>query len=141
VKDERVLIKMHTANNIGYSTIHPVFVRKVVQAVKDGGGRPFVADVWWDTAGAEMRGYSAESLGCPVYPIAGPDEKYCYDHPRPYKNIQSWKVAGLAQDATFLVNFAHVKGIRPMVSVQPSRTWPGLYGRGDARPDARLHAL
>ena len=62
VKDERVIIKMHTANNIGYSTIHPVFVRKVVQAIKDGGGKPFVADVSWDAAGAEMRGYSAESL-------------------------------------------------------------------------------
>jgi len=110
VKDERVVIKMHTANNIGYSTIHPVFVRKVVQAIKDGGGKPFVADVPWDTAGAEMRGYSAESLGCPVYPAAGPDEKYFYEHEKPFKNIRSWKVAGLIQDATFLVNFAHVKG-------------------------------
>ncbi|MGD0750212.1 MAG: DUF362 domain-containing protein [Anaerolineales bacterium] len=110
VKDARVVIKMHTANNIGYSTIHPVFVRKVVQAIKEGGGKPFVADVPWDTVGAETRGYSAESLGCPVYPAAGPDEKYYYAHKRPFKNIQSWQVAGLIQDADFLVNFAHVKG-------------------------------
>lgn len=110
VKDERVVIKMHTANNIGYSTLHPVFVRKVVQAIKDGGGKPFIADVPWDVAGAEMRGYSAEVLGCPVYPAAGPDEKYYYDHARPFKSIQSWKVAGFIQDATFMVNFAHVKG-------------------------------
>ncbi len=27
VKGETVAIKMHTGNNIGYSTIHPVFVR------------------------------------------------------------------------------------------------------------------
>ena len=53
VKDETVLIKMHTGNNIVYSTIHPVFVRKVVQAIKDGGGKPFVADVSWD---AQRRG-------------------------------------------------------------------------------------
>jgi uncharacterized Fe-S center protein len=110
VKDERVIVKMHTANNIGYSTIHPVFVRKVVQAIKDGGGKPFVADISWDALGAEQRGYSAEALGCPVYPIGGPDEKYYYDHERPYKSIQSWKVAGFVQDATFMVNFAHVKG-------------------------------
>jgi len=25
VKDETVAIKMHTGNNIGYSTVHPVF--------------------------------------------------------------------------------------------------------------------
>jgi uncharacterized Fe-S center protein len=73
VKDEMVAIKMHTGNNIGYSTVHPVFVRRVVQAVKDGGGKPFIADVNWDVAGAETRGYTQEALGCPVYPVAGPD--------------------------------------------------------------------
>ena len=110
VKGETVVLKMHTGNNIGYSTVHPVFVRKVVQAIKDGGGKPFVADVSWDVAGAEGRGYTHEVLGCPVYPTAGVDEKYFYAHHRPFKNIQDWYVAGMIQDATFLVNFAHVKG-------------------------------
>jgi len=110
VKDETVAIKMHTGNNMVYSTLHPVFVRRVVQAVKDGGGKPFVVDVNWDAAGAEQRGYASEVLGCPVYPAAGPDEKYFYEHERPYKNIQKWKVAGLIQDSSFLINFAHVKG-------------------------------
>ena len=110
VQGETVVIKMHTGTNIGYSTVHPVFVRKVVKAVKEGGGQPFVADINWDARGAEERGYSAETLGCPVYPAAGPDDKYVYAHPRPFKNIQAWKVAGLIEDATFLINFAHVKG-------------------------------
>ena len=110
VKGETVAIKMHTGNNIGYSTVHAVFVRKVVQAVKEGGGKPFITDVTWDAKGAEERGYSTETLGCPVFPTAGPDEKYFYSHHRPYKNIQDWKLAGLIQDASFLVNLAHVKG-------------------------------
>jgi uncharacterized Fe-S center protein len=110
VKDETVVIKMHTGNNIVYSTIHPVFVRKVVQAIKDGGGKPFIADVSWDARGAEARGYASEVIGCQVYPAAGPDEKYFYTHHRPYKNIQEWQLAGMIQDATFLVDFAHVKG-------------------------------
>lgn len=110
VKDETVAIKMHTGNNIGYSTVHPVFVRKVVQAVKDGGGKPFVTDVNWDVRGAEERGYSSETLGCPVFPAAGPDEKYFYSYERPFKNIREWKMAGFIHDATFLINFAHVKG-------------------------------
>ncbi len=110
VKGETVAIKMHTGNNLSYSTIHPVFVRRVVQTVKDGGGKPYVLDVNWDAAGAEQRGYASEVIGCPVYPAAGPDEKYFYAHERPYKNIQTWKVAGLIEDASFLVNFAHVKG-------------------------------
>jgi uncharacterized Fe-S center protein len=110
VKDETVVIKMHTGNNIVYSTVHPVFVRKVVQAIKDGGGKPFIADVNWDAQGAEKRGYSPEVVGCQVFPAAGPDEKYFYRHHRPYKNIQDWHVAGMIEDATFLVNLAHVKG-------------------------------
>ena len=68
VKGETVAIKMHTGNNIVYSTVHPVFVRKVVQAVKEGGGKPFICDVNWDARGAEERGYSSETLGCSVYP-------------------------------------------------------------------------
>jgi uncharacterized protein len=110
VKGETVVLKMHTGTNIGYSTVHPVFVRKVVQAIKDGGGKPFIADVTWDVEGAETRGYTAETVGCPVYPAAGPDDKYVYLHHHPYKNIQDWQLAGMIQDATFLVNLAHVKG-------------------------------
>lgn len=101
---------MHVGTGIGYSTVHPVFVRKVVQAIKDGGGKPFVADIAYDVSGCTERGYTSEVLGCPVYPAAGLDEKYVYEYMRPYKNIQRWLLAGAIQDASFLVNFAHVKG-------------------------------
>jgi hypothetical protein len=110
VKGETVAIKMHTGNHIITSTIHPVFVRKVVQAVKEGGGKPFVADVNWDTVGAEERGYSSETIGCPVYPAAGLDEKYFYVHRKEFKGLKEWKVAGNIQDATFMINFSHIKG-------------------------------
>ena len=110
VKGETVALKMHTGNNLGYSTVHPVFVRKIVQAVKEGGGKVFVTDVNWDARGAEERGYSSETIGCPVFPTAGPDEKYFYSHHHPFKNIQDWKLAGLIQDASFLINLSHVKG-------------------------------
>jgi len=110
VKGESVALKMHTGNNLGYSTLHPVFVRKVVQAILDGGGHPFVVDVDWDINDSASRGYTSEVLGCPIYPSAGPGEHYFYDHHRPFKNIQDWKIAGLIQDATFLVNFSHAKG-------------------------------
>ena len=110
VKDENVCLKLHVGNNIGYSTIHPVFVRKVVQAIKDGGGKPFIVDVNWDVKGSEERGYTTEVLGCPIYPSAGLSEKYSYPHEWEYKNMKTWKVAGLVEEASFLVNFAHVKG-------------------------------
>ncbi len=110
VKDETVAIKIHTGSNIGYSTLHPVFVRRVVQAVLDGGGKPFVTDIDWDVQGAETRGYTRETLGCPIFPAAGLKEKYFYPHHHPFKGIEDWKVAGMIQDASFLINFAHIKG-------------------------------
>jgi uncharacterized Fe-S center protein len=110
VKGESVCLKLHVGSNIGYSVIHPVFVRKVVQAIKDGGGKPFIVDVDWDVNGCETRGYTTEVLGCPVFPSAGPQNDYFYAHEWEYKNLKTWKVAGMVEDATFLVNFAHVKG-------------------------------
>lgn len=110
VKGETVAIKMHLGSDLGYSTLHPLFVRRVVQAVKDGGGRPFVVDVAWDTQATETRGYTTETLGCPIYPSAGPRDTYYYAHHHPFKNIQDWKLAGMIQDASFLLNFSHVKG-------------------------------
>ncbi|HVN54190.1 MAG TPA: DUF362 domain-containing protein [Anaerolineaceae bacterium] len=110
VKGELVALKMHTGNHLGYSMIHPLFVRRVVQAIQEGGGKPFVVDVDWDVAGAESRGYTSETLGCPIYPSAGLKDRYHYEHHHPYKNIQDWQVAGMIEDATFLVNFSHVKG-------------------------------
>jgi uncharacterized Fe-S center protein len=110
VRGEIVAIKMHTGGDIGYSTVHPVFVRRIVRAVKEGGGKPFVTDINDDIISAEERGYTKETLGCPLYPAAGPDEKYYYAHEHPYKNMRTWKLAGYIRNASFLVNLAHIKG-------------------------------
>ncbi len=110
VKGETVALKMHLGNNLSYSVIHPVFVRKVVQAVKDGGGKVFIVDVDWDVRAHETRGYTMETVGCPIYPSAGLQEKFYYTHAHPFKNIQNWKVAGMVEDASFMINFSHTKG-------------------------------
>lgn len=110
VKGESVAIKMHLGGHVGYSTIHPVFVRRVVQAVKDGGGRPFVCDTSGAVGTAAERGYTAETLGCPIYPTGGPDEKYFVTFEREYKNIKEWRLGGTIRDASFLIDLSHVKG-------------------------------
>lgn len=74
VKDKQVAIKLHLGNNIGYSVIHPVFVRKIVQAVKDGGGKPIVCDISWDAISAAERGYTPKCLAV-RYPSGWPFRK------------------------------------------------------------------
>jgi uncharacterized protein len=110
VKNETVAIKMHLGGNVGYSTIHPVFVRKVVEAVLDGGGRPFITDVSSSCLTAYKRGYTQETLGCPIYPNGGPDEKYFYKYEKNYKSISEWLVGGMMHDASFLIDLSHIKG-------------------------------
>ncbi len=110
VKDELVAIKVHLGGNIGYSMIHPVFMRKVVQAVKEGGGRPFITDHSHAVTSSPMRGYTSETVGCPIIPVGGLNEQYFYPVAHEYRNIKEWRVAGQTADATFLIDFAHVKG-------------------------------
>lgn len=110
VKGEVVAIKMHLGGNIGYSTVHPVFVRKIVDAVKAGGGTPFVTDTPWAVMTGYQRGYTQETLGCSILPAAGIGETYYKTVVDPYKNIQEWKVAGQVADAGFLIDLAHAKG-------------------------------
>jgi len=110
VRNEYVAIKMHLGGHVGYSTVHPVFVRRVVRAVLDGGGKPFVCDTSQAALTAHERGYTAETIGCPIFPVAGPDERYFYTYRKRYKNIRDWGLGGHIEDATFLIDLAHVKG-------------------------------
>jgi uncharacterized Fe-S center protein len=119
VKDQRVAIKIHLGFNIGYSVVHPVFVRKVVQAVLDGGGKPFVTDVSHAVADAHTRGYTAETIGCPIYPAGGMDEKWVISHPYNYNQMTEFHIGGAIEEADFLIDLAHVKG-------HPATAWGGV---------------
>ena len=77
--DRRVAIKMHVGGYLGYSTIHPIFIRTLVSAVKDAGGWPFLTDGSFAVPGAAARGYTQEVLGAPIYPVAGAQDRYFYE--------------------------------------------------------------
>jgi uncharacterized Fe-S center protein len=137
VKGHRVAIKLHLGFNLGYSMVHPVFIRRVVQAVIDGGGKPFATDVAHSVADAHLRGYTAETLGCPLYPAAGIDEKWTVNHPYEYRGVKEFHVAGAVEEADFLIDFAHVKG-------HPCTGWGGAIknialGCVDGTTRGRMH--
>ena len=106
-----VPIKMHLGGGLGYTTIHPLLVRTVVEAVKAAGGRPFVVDAHFQAvADAAQRGYTGETLGCPIVGAGGPYESHIVTRPLGYRTLDEIRVLGAIWDAPCLINLSHVKG-------------------------------
>lgn len=110
VKDKRVALKMHLGSDLGYSTIPPLFVRLLVQALKEAGGQVYVTDTLWAIEGAVARGYTPEVLGAPIVPATGCADRYYYTVPVEYKTLREIQVAGEIRDADVLIDLSHVKG-------------------------------
>ena len=110
VKDKRVAVKMHLGGGVGYTTIHPVFIRTLVEKIKEAGGKPFLIDVAGSVASAAEHGYTQEVLGAPLVPAAGQGDRYFYKKRVSLNGLKEIQVAGEIHDADVLVNFSHVKG-------------------------------
>ena len=108
--DRTVAIKMHVGENIGFTTIHPLFVKMVVDAIKNAGGHPFITDGSWSVAGATARGYTQEVLGAPLRPAAGVMDKYFYTKPIGYRTLETVDLCGNIVDAEAMLVLSHGKG-------------------------------
>ncbi len=107
---KRVAIKMHLGGGMGFSTIHPFLTSRVVRAVKEAGGKPFVTDTAGAVESARERGYTAEVLGCPILPVAGPDDKYVYSRTINFRTMKTAELAGTIVDADAMIVLSHGKG-------------------------------
>lgn len=110
VEDKSVALKMHLGTNLGYTTIHPLFVKIIVDQLKKAGGRVFITYLDSSVASAKDRGYGEAVLGIPLISTTGLFDKYYYDHPVDFKTLDKVQVAGHIQDADVLIDFSHVKG-------------------------------
>lgn len=110
VKGKTVAIKMHVGDQIGYSTIPPIFVQKLVSFVQENGGDCFCTDHYLHERHPERRGYTEANLGCPLLDDCGHLGKYFYPKKVDFKTFKHVDVAGLIHDADFLIDFSHVKG-------------------------------
>jgi uncharacterized Fe-S center protein len=108
VKNRFTAVKMHLGRNIGYTTVHPLFVKTLVDRLKDYGAKVFVTDQ--EVEGAASRGYTQDFLGCPVVDACGVTEKYFYPKTVAFKTFHNVDVAGHIHDAEFMVDLSHVKG-------------------------------
>ena len=114
VADKSVAIKMHLGDDIGYTTIHPLFVRMLVQAVNAAGAKS-VKIIDDKVAGPTSsmgvaRGYTPEVVGCPVVSCFGPDNKHFTTLPIGFGSYDEAEYSGEALDADFFLDLSHVKG-------------------------------
>ncbi|MDO9541907.1 MAG: DUF362 domain-containing protein [Kiritimatiellia bacterium] len=109
VKGRRVCIKMHLGRALGYTTIHPLFVRILVDKVREAGAkRVFVAD--GDMTDCEMRGYTRESLGCAIVGLFRKDGPGVRTVPIGFRTFKNALISKEILDSEVMIVFSHVKG-------------------------------
>ena len=113
VKGKRTCIKMHLGGGMGFTTIHPFFTRKLVEKVRAAGAKSvFVTDSPGSVASAVERGYTAETVGCPLVSLSGLSDKYFQKRAvtPAFGALQEVEIGGEILAAEALIDFSHVKG-------------------------------
>jgi len=112
VKDKLTAIKMHLGRNLGYSTIHPLFVKILVDKLVEYGAKVYITD--HDDGSrimnAKARGYTEDYLGVPIVPTCGVTGKYYYEKTVDFKTFKNVDIGGTIHDADVMIDFSHVKG-------------------------------
>ncbi len=109
VAGKTVAIKMHLGGALGYSTIHPLFVRLLVEHVKKGKPKKvFVTDD--SIKDIAKRGYTEEVFGAPIRSCFGRDGHDVVRKMTGWKHMKSVLMSRPIIDADVLINFSHVKG-------------------------------
>ena len=105
-----VAIKIHVGSDIGYTTIHPIFIRTVVAALLKAGGKPFITDGSGALHHAKARGYTEEVLGAPLVAAAGIANNYAYTKTVNYRTLETVDLCGNIVDAEAMIVLSHGKG-------------------------------
>lgn len=111
VGGKSVAIKIHFGTEIGYTTIHPLFVRILVDAVKDAGAKSVqVMDSRDPGKEALIRGYTPEALGCPVVNCFGKSGTDWRAVDIGFRDVDEALFSGAALDCDVFIDLSHVKG-------------------------------
>lgn len=109
VKGRSVAIKMHLGGHLGYTTIHPLFVRILVEECRQAGAAS-VAVMDGSVAEAKPRGYTEETIGAPLVSCFGWTGRYVYRKKIGFLELKEAVYGGNAWDADVFIDLAHVKG-------------------------------
>jgi len=120
-KGDLVAIKLHFGEPGNHAFLRPIFVRQVVEAVKELGGKPFLTDANTLYKGgranavdhlesAIYNGFGYSSVGAPIIIADGIYGDYYKEVEVNLKHFKKIRVAGAIHDADFLLVLTHVKG-------------------------------
>jgi len=109
-KGDKVAVKMHLGFLDGYQTVPVFFVRRIVKAVKGFSKNVFITDNPTAVYNAADRGYTQETCGCPIIPVAGIKDGYTVERRVDYRNVETLDMAGVLNDADVLIDLSHIKG-------------------------------
>jgi uncharacterized Fe-S center protein len=116
-----VAIKLHFGELGNHGFLRPVFVRQVVDLIKDFGGKPFLTDTNTLYKGSRSNaighlntaiynGFSYASIGCPIIIADGIRGQYFYEIEVNLKHFKKVKIGGAILDSDYLVVLTHFKG-------------------------------
>lgn len=109
-ENKSVAIKVHLGGGLGYTTIPVLFMRLLVKAVKDAGGRPFVTDGGSAIPTAKERGYTEETVGCPIVSAQGATQTFYKTIDLNYGKLDKAELCGEIVNADAMIVFSHGKG-------------------------------
>lgn len=108
VKGKRTAVKMHLGRSIGYTTIHPLFVRTLIRQLKAYGADPFITD--HITESACDRGYTEEFLGAPIVRVCGLDDDEYHEAIVNYRTFKNVDIGKYIYEAEAMIDLSHAKG-------------------------------
>ncbi|MBU0951617.1 MAG: DUF362 domain-containing protein [Elusimicrobia bacterium] len=109
IKGKKVGIKMHFGWGLNFTTIHPVFIKALVEEIMAEGAKE-VKIIDDNAKNGIGRGYLREIVGCPAVSTFGETWKYGYWEKIGFKSIDKIFFSGEALDSEFLINLSHLKG-------------------------------
>jgi uncharacterized Fe-S center protein len=120
-KDELVAIKLHFGERGNTGFVRPIYIRRIVEAIREAGGKPFLTDANTLYRGersnavdhlniAVQNGFSYACVNAPILIADGLNGKDYVEVETGGKYFDKVKVASAAHHADSLISVAHVKG-------------------------------
>lgn len=120
-KDELIAVKLHFGEKGGTAFIHPVYVRQVVERIKEAGGKPFLTDTNTLYVGeransvdhiqtAIENGFSYATVNAPIIIADGLFGKNYLEIPLAGTHFQSVKIGSDIANAAGMIVMSHTKG-------------------------------